>query len=280
MSDHHVERVDDPASWREAATPFFARDPLRSTIPMTVMTAPGFDAQSGLELFRVLTATGDACLYALRTPPFSLVLALGPPEGAAALAGRRDLLVPEAELPGVTGPITLVDAFATAYEHASNRRRRSQTELRLHALERLIRPRAPIGRGRLAAAPDAAALSVFFEGFAREVHMPPDPGLRARLDRGIIDAKIYVWEVDGELVSVAQHSDSVFGWSRVRLVYTPPTHRGKGYAAACVAMTSEAAMASGGGACLFTDLSNPTSNALYRRLGYEPAGDYREVLFT
>ncbi|HUZ38201.1 MAG TPA: hypothetical protein VMV17_17905 [Streptosporangiaceae bacterium] len=31
---------------------------------------------------------------------------------------------------------------------------------------------------------------------------------------------------------------------------------------------------------LFTDLANPTSNALYQRLGFRPASDRVQLLFT
>lgn len=281
MDDHHrVERVRDGAAWRAEATPFYEQDALRSTIPMTVLLTPGFDTDPALELFRVYDGAGAACLHAVRKPPFSLLLTLGPPEAAAALGRVRDDLVPGVPLPGVTGPLRLVEAFTDAYQRVTGRVEKTRTELRLHAVERVVEPAAPRGRGRLATGADAAALLVCFEGFARDVHMPPDARLRERLEQGLVDTQIYVWDVDGEIVSVAQHSESASGWSRVRLVYTPPEHRGKGYAAACVALTTKQAMAGGGRACLYTDLSNPTSNALYARLGYVPVEDSREVLFA
>ena len=59
--------------------------------------------------------------------------------------------------------------------------------------------------------------------------------------------------------------------TRVGLVYTPPEHRRHGYAAACTAAVSQAALDAGAACCvLYTQLSNPQSNAIYRRLGYEP----------
>jgi hypothetical protein len=30
---------------------------------------------------------------------------------------------------------------------------------------------------------------------------------------------------------------------------------------------------------LFTDLANPTSNSIYRKLGYQPIGDHRHYMF-
>jgi predicted GNAT family acetyltransferase len=68
---------------------------------------------------------------------------------------------------------------------------------------------------------------------------------------------------------------------RVGPVYTPPEHRGLGYAGAVTATVSRAALDAG--ACevvLFTDLANPVSNALYRRIGYQPVSDRAVLSFT
>jgi predicted GNAT family acetyltransferase len=61
---------------------------------------------------------------------------------------------------------------------------------------------------------------------------------------------------------------------RVGPVYTPPDHRGRGYAAACVGAVSADALAAGAHDCLlYTQLTNPVSNKIYQRLGYEPVGE-------
>jgi uncharacterized protein len=53
-------------------------------------------------------------------------------------------------------------------------------------------------------------------------------------------------------------------------VYTPTADRRRGYATALVARVSAEQLASGRTACyLHTDLANPTSNAIYARIGYE-----------
>jgi len=66
----------------------------------------------------------------------------------------------------------------------------------------------------------------------------------------------------------------------INLVYTPPELRGRGYASACVAALSQRLLDSGYMfCCLFTDLSNPTSNHLYQRLGYTPVADFNEFVF-
>ncbi len=67
---------------------------------------------------------------------------------------------------------------------------------------------------------------------------------------------------------------------RIGAVYTPPKYRGRGYATACVAALSQRMLDTGLAFCfLYTDLSNPTSNNIYQRLGYHPVRDVVDYHF-
>ena len=67
----------------------------------------------------------------------------------------------------------------------------------------------------------------------------------------------------------------VGGMVRVDPVYTPAHLRGRGYAGAVTVEVSRAALAAGAtDVVLFTDPANPTSNALYQRIGYVPLTDW------
>jgi len=72
----------------------------------------------------------------------------------------------------------------------------------------------------------------------------------------------------------------VAGAIRVAPVYTPPEHRGRGYAAGATAAATRAALDAGAEeVLLYTDLANPTSNRLYARLGYRPVEDSVAFVF-
>ncbi len=61
---------------------------------------------------------------------------------------------------------------------------------------------------------------------------------------------------------------------RINLVYTPLEARNHGYATACVAALSQEMLDAGVlSCCLYTDLANPISNAIYRRIGYRAVSD-------
>ena len=64
-------------------------------------------------------------------------------------------------------------------------------------------------------------------------------------------------------------------------VYTPPEWRGRGYATAAVATLSSELLGEGYAMCvLYTDLANPTSNRIYRRIGYEAVCDSLHLRFA
>ena len=67
---------------------------------------------------------------------------------------------------------------------------------------------------------------------------------------------------------MAAGSAEVAGVVRVAFVYTPPERRRRGYGGACVASVSEQLASQE--CVLYTQLHDPASNALYRRIGYEP----------
>jgi len=100
------------------------------------------------------------------------------------------------------------------------------------------------------------------------------------VDERIGDGLMTVWEVGGAPVSMVIRSRAQAGMVRVQNVYTPPDQRGKGYAGAATTAATRAALSAGAtDVVLHTDLANPTSNALYQRLGYRPIEDRTVVDF-
>ena len=72
---------------------------------------------------------------------------------------------------------------------------------------------------------------------------------------------------------MAANSEPVEGVVRMQAVYTPPEKRNRGYAGACVAGLSGRLREAGHHCILYTDLGNPTSNSVYRRIGYRAVAE-------
>jgi GNAT superfamily N-acetyltransferase len=71
------------------------------------------------------------------------------------------------------------------------------------------------------------------------------------------------------------------GVSRIGPVFTPLAERGHGYGSAVTAAAADLAGRSGTpDVVLFADLANPTSNAIYQRIGFEPVVDSVRIDFV
>jgi predicted GNAT family acetyltransferase len=92
---------------------------------------------------------------------------------------------------------------------------------------------------------------------------------------------VWLWQDEaGATVSLAARRAAAAGVARVAPVYTLHEHRRRGYGTAITAACTADALDRGAQrVVLFTDLANPTSNAIYRRIGYRPIGARREVVF-
>jgi ribosomal protein S18 acetylase RimI-like enzyme len=81
----------------------------------------------------------------------------------------------------------------------------------------------------------------------------------------------FLWvDEQGIPVSMAGYGGKTAQGIRVSWVYTPKEKRGRGYASLLVAELSRKLLSDGNQFCfLYTDLSNPTSNGIYQKIGYK-----------
>jgi hypothetical protein len=93
-------------------------------------------------------------------------------------------------------------------------------------------------------------------------------------------SSFYILFDNNEPVSMARKAGKTPNGNFVNFVYTPPSLRRKGYATECVAKLSKQLLEEGNKYCfLFTDLSNPTSNSIYQKIGYRPVIDENHYKF-
>ena len=145
----------------------------------------------------------------------------------------------------------------------------------VYALER-VQPVRPRRAARApATADDEALLLDWMHEFGDEVLEEGDPGRdEADADRRAPPRRATTrascsGRTSGEPVSVAGWGGPTPNGIRIGPVYTPPELRGRGYATALVAELSQTLLDGGRRFCfLYTDLANPTSNAIYERIGY------------
>jgi len=277
-----AETLDEAAAFLDRAGPMLLADEARHNLLLgiagTLVAAP---ERYEDKRFWVVSDGGEVVGAAVRTPPYNLIVAK--PRDSEALGVLADAI--EDEIPGVTGARPEADEFARVW---CGRRSLTPTVTRrmgVFALERMRAvPQAP-GGPRPATREDEPLLLEWMDAFGREALEEGDPGrveARAAVEHRLdgADGGFLLWEDGGEPVSLAAWGGPTPNGIRIGPVYTPPPLRGRGYATALVAELSRMLLDSGRSFCfLFTDLANPTSNAIYRRIGYVRVCDAAMIAF-
>jgi hypothetical protein len=272
-----VRVTSDPRAFEQTVFPFLQQDPVLHTIIMSNVherangTARAEDGPS----YFVSVHDGDVVGAAMRTPGRAVYLGALREDLAEPIADAYADVLPQ--LSGVAGDRPAAQRFAARW---CERRGGEATETkgtRLHKLGELTPLSADDGSPRLMRADEVDLVSTWgYDGFAEEL----GSGHREWAERQLQQQTMWIWDADGEPVSMVGYHLPLFGVCRVGPVYTPPERRRHGYAGALTSHVSAEILAQGNQACLYTDLANPTSNKIYHQAGYRPLADFVDVEFT
>ena len=273
--------ISDTAVFWERAAPFLMQREVEHNLMLGLCAQLiNGDAQYTEPPFHcvVETAAGQVVAAALRTPPYPLILSHIEDERALSALAMACLQA-EQDLSGALGKPQAAGNFAEAWRAASGQQFKFKMRQMLHRLDAVIHPdQPPAGRMRAATLADASLLEYWYiafqsEAFGREggdwFSQNARHGLRERLTTQ--PPLHYLWYDGIRPRCWVGYRPTTERVARVAPVYTPPSERGRGYASALVAAVSQDLLDRGYRHCsLYTDLANPTSNAIYRRVGYEP----------
>jgi predicted GNAT family acetyltransferase len=278
----NAERFHDPVRFRDVTTAYLVHDEPRHNLILGVSDTLAVNPTLFPELAFWVVREGDeivAC--ALRASPYNLVLAQPrDDEALAALVEAIDL-----EIPGVVGAMPEVEGFTDEWVARTGATPRVKIEQGVYALREVAPvPQAP-GRSREAAESDYELVFDWFLAFSREaMHDDHDPTVYERQVRqrlgGSSPGGFTIWEVAGAPVCMSGYGGRTPNGIRIGPVYTPPEQRGRGYATSLVAEQSARLLRDGRTFCfLYTDLANPTANAIYERIGYVRVCESRQIDF-
>ncbi|WP_330228771.1 GNAT family N-acetyltransferase [Nocardia sp. NBC_00508] len=274
-----IEITTDAAEFRSLAGAFLLRDPLRHTVITTSIAnhITGMDAPA--EASRFLSVHGeDASVVgaAMRVAGRDVYLGELPPDSIAAVARALVEVVPDSA--GVEGVVADATAFAQHWSALVSKGFHQSYVTRLHRLGALRIPDVA-GVPRRAVESDVALCAEWMAAMTDEsADLPPGLG-EAALLRRVRAGRWWLWERDGEPVSLAAHQIPIQGWSRIGPVYTPPDARGHGYASAVTAHVAQLLRAEGLDVCLFADTADATANRIYRTIGFHPTHDFAHYVF-
>ncbi|MGH3300747.1 MAG: GNAT family N-acetyltransferase [Streptosporangiaceae bacterium] len=270
--------TDSLEDFERAAAGHLRADPVRQTVPLSVLASLRHSGPSAFGAdppvfgwHQRIDGTVDGAV--LQTPPFPLLVGTLP---AGSVPGLLAVLAAERGLPAAVNLAATDEAdFLTDWTAATRGAGTAGSRSRLYLLGSLVPPEpAPPGAARLAGQPDVDLLVSWSDAFLVEAGGAGPGNSRQIVADRLSHDGLTLWETGGEPVAMASLTRIVAGVARVIGVYTPPARRRRGYAGAVTAAVSRAALAAGAtGVVLYTDLANPTSNALYQRLGYRPVAD-------
>jgi predicted GNAT family acetyltransferase len=232
----------------------------------------------GSPYFLTVEGNGTIVGAALMAPPRRILLTRMPHPAVTLLADY--LLEEAASVPGVLGPKAEAKLFANYWTSKTGRSCHLKMSERIYACEKVIPPVHAFGQLKPAKEVDQALLSDWCEQFCIDARIDDETVyFKAQLPRKLADQSIFVWETD-EAVSMAAIERETAHGVAISWVYTPRHLRNKGYATACVAALTQRMLDSGKQfCCLYTDLTNPTSNSIYQKIGYQPICDVQDWIF-
>ncbi len=234
--------------------------------------SPGGEARP---FFAVVEMDGQVAGCAFRTPPHKLGVTRMPDTAAGRLAekvaARFDVL------PAVFGPRPAAEAFARAWCQRTGVHWSLGMDQRIYRLDKVRPPEGVPGGIRAATREDLPRVAELADGFTLDTGVEFETSEEERAE-WVKEGCVFLWE-DEEPVSMAVAKGATRNGIRIGYVYTPPERRRSGYASALVARLSQRMLDEGFRFCvLYTDLSNPTSNAIYAHVGYEPVSDVVDVI--
>jgi uncharacterized protein len=272
-----IRVLEEPRQFAELASAWMASDPFSTNVIWVHLGGVlNGDRPAGQDdVWIAAIDDGQVVGVAMHTPPYNLFLPRLPAGVAAEIA--MTLSRSGRTVPGVNGETAAVAEFATTSTELTGVVTRLRRKSRMYRLKKLRPPSGSGGEARPATGADGDLVVEWFARFQDEAVPEAPQAVSALVERRLAAGEVWLWCAEASPVSLAGVSAPAGGVARIGPVYTPPAQRGRGYGSAVTARATEAALLAGASeVVLYTDLANPTSNAIYQSIGYVADHDAEE----
>ena len=266
---------EDPAFVLSRAQVFLSSQPVLHNLILSILHARVAQRDPGRYWVAI---QGDDVVGIVIQSPLTFPATLTPMERPVATAIADAIAERGVALPGVSGEARTAATFAGQWSERTKSPVIPFQGNRLYELLETAEVPNVEGKLRQAGLEERNLMIVWTRAFQHEIGEPADD-IDLRVDRGLAAGQLWVWDRSEEAVSMAIGRAPVEGVVRLSGVYTPDDKRKHGYAAACVYALSKKLRDAGQRCILYTDLGNPTSNALYRRIGYHALSEVLRYRF-
>jgi uncharacterized protein len=266
---------EDPRFVLSRAGAFLSSEPVLHNLILSILRARLAQADPGRYWMAIQR---DDVVGVVLQSPLTFPATLTPMEMRVATAMADAIAKGGVVLPGVNGEAATVATFAGQWSELTKSAVTPFQGNRLYELLETGEVPNVAGKLRQAALEERSLMILWTRAFQQEIGEPADD-VELRVDRGAAAGQLWVWDRSEEAVSMVIGRDPVEGVVRLSGVYTPDDKRKHGYASACVYALSKKLRDAGQRCILYTDLGNPTSNSMYRRIGYQARSEVLRYRF-
>lgn len=276
-----LHRTEDPATFLKISEEFLMAHEALLNLPFAVARRCIDDPERypGPNYFAAVEGANGIEGVAMMTPPYRLQAFLESEHAIALVV--NDLARIGWGVRGVSGPVAAARAFAAVW--CDHRGVHGECRNRIRAFKLTAVTPTPLvpGAMRPADSADQPIVEEWYRAFDAEADL--SIGGRPAAELGVLAlraGRVFVWDDNGPVAQAAINGTTPHG-ARISMVYTPPSHRRRGYATALVGALSRHCLADGRTFCfLFTDRANPVSNSIYPKVGYSPIADFEDIDFV
>jgi hypothetical protein len=180
----------------------------------------------------------------------------------------------EVPYPGIVSEKETALIYNKVYKELTGKEMYIDMNQRIYSCKKIISETKIKGKIRLANDRDFEGLKHWSNGFIQEVEGKIPIEESNKTLRRLLDGQtLYVLEDDNILLSMASRTRPTEKCETISYVYTPLNLRRQGYATMLVENLTRLILKDKETVTLYTDLSNPTSNSIYLKIGYKPYCD-------
>jgi len=273
-----LHRYSEVQEFKNQVEPLLAKNEVLHNLALGILYS--LHENSKPNFMGVISKDGRAALVLLQTHPKQIILSQIQKLTEGELSEAAELLQ-EIDIPGLVGERQTVLYLSQKLADLKNQEASLKMDQRIYRLDKVKKAADAEGvlvKARLEHLPLVTEWIWEFMGVIGE---PVSKEQAAKTGEAFIKAgRLFLWEVNGKYVSIANATRPTAHNITINYVYTPLEERKKGYASSYVSTLSQLMLDEGfQTTSLYTDMTNPTSNKIYMEIGYEHVADSALVLF-
>ncbi|MFQ3545215.1 GNAT family N-acetyltransferase [Halobacillus rhizosphaerae] len=280
----NIKSFQDPSQFAREAAPLLMAQEAENNLPLGIMHRLQEDPAAVEDVsMLVLYDEEERPVYlTLRTPPHLWILPSVTSVTRQQVCFLTEYLRTEAhEVPGILGEENAVQWFLERWQELTGQETALQMHQGIYRLDKLEEIREGEGKLILAASGQEKLVAKWLEQFSIETNTPAPQDSEQQAKEMIDAERVYLWKKGEEFVSMVCRARTTPHGATVNGVFTPDQFKKQGYASQAVWQLSNLLLREGFSFCaLYTDLANPTSNSIYKKIGYQWIGNSKVYHFN